>query len=78
VHDKKSYPKAKSTVVCFYCKNAWPTKEALIEAHPADAIMRKQSETHLYAYWSEDSLDKLAEGEKPKMTRIVGLLSDEE
>ena len=87
VREKIRFSKVATTCVCLSCKKTFETEEELIEAHPDTQVMRKQEESHVYAWWSVDPVVKAVEPETkdPKAKappidwgKIVGLLSDEE
>lgn len=74
VKDKTRHMKAKCVAVCLFCQKKWDTVEDLVSAHPETYIMVKQEEKHVYAYWSDEPIDK-ADKDPAK---VLGFLSTEE
>jgi len=67
--DRSRFPKAKTVCRCLTCNKDFPTEDALIEAHPSEAVLVRQNEKHVYGFWSDDPMTK--DSEAP-----IGLLSD--
>lgn len=74
VRDKSRLSEStKLTAVCLKCNKTYKSVDDLLRTHPSEQVMRKQEETHLYGWWSDDIADK----EKPESpTNVVGLVSD--
>lgn len=73
--DKRRHPDVKAACRCFNCGVTYPSEKALIAAHPETAIMVRQQEVHLYAWWSDEPSDK---DDASNAGKVLGLLSDEE
>jgi hypothetical protein len=46
----------KTSCRCLTCNKDWATKEELEAAHPETRIMKKNHESHVWAYWQEQEV----------------------
>lgn len=77
VKDISRHPGVKTACICLKCGKAWPTESEMKADHADEQILVRQSEAHIYGWWSEDPAEPTADKKPKDLAKVIGLLSDE-